>query len=133
MNKPLERELKRGTLELVLLRVLSDHPTHGYDLVGQLGERSNGEFRMKDGTLYPVLYRLEDAGLITPEWDQPEAETSSGRGRGVPRKIYRLTDAGRDRLEELIAAWRTFSSAVDLILGGRSTDIQDPFETKESS
>jgi PadR family transcriptional regulator len=106
----LERELKRGTLELLLLRMLDDKPTYGYELVRRLGERSGGRFRIKEGTLYPVLYRLEDAGLIVPEWDQP--------ARGVARKYYRLTNTGRDRVRELTEAWRSFSAAVDAILSG---------------
>ncbi len=107
--KDLQRELRRGTLELLLLRILADEPTYGYELVSRLSRRSDGRFQIKEGTLYPVLYRLEDAGLILPEWDAP-AE------RGVPRKVYRLTAAGQERLEELTAAWRRFATDVDAIL-----------------
>ena len=106
----LERELKRGTLELLLLKILEDHPTYGYELLGRLTARSGGRFRIKEGTLYPVLYRLEDAGLLVPQWDQP--------ARGVPRKIYRLTAAGHERLTELTAAWESFSSTIQAILTG---------------
>lgn len=108
----LERELKRGTLELLLLRILADEPTYGYELVSRLGKRTGGRFGIKEGTLYPVLYRLEDAGLVEPEWQQSE---SSAR-RGAPRKVYRLTKAGAERVKELTEAWRTFSAAVDSIL-----------------
>jgi len=106
--KDLQRELRRGTLELLLLRILADEPTYGYELVSRLSQRSDGRFHLKEGTLYPVLYRLEDAGLIMPEWDPP--------ARGVPRKIYRLTKAGKERVEELTAAWRSFAADVDAIL-----------------
>ncbi len=106
----LDRELRRGTLELLLLRILADEPTYGYQLVRRLGERSGDRFAIKEGTLYPVLYRLEDAGLVTPEWSQP--------ARGVPRKTYRLTPAGHDRMEQLTEAWQSFSAAVDAVIAG---------------
>ncbi len=109
----LERELKRGTLELLLLRILADEPTYGYQLVRRLAERTGYRFAIKEGTLYPVLYRMEDAGLVTPEWSQPT--------RGVPRKTYRLTGAGKDRLKHLTEAWRDFSTAVDAVLAGPET------------
>lgn len=104
----LARQLKRGTLEMILLQLLSERPKYGYELVSQLTERSAGEFELKEGTLYPVLYRLEDQALIEPEWSQPE--------RGVPRKYYRLTPAGSSRLEELRDQWRDFSRSVDRLL-----------------
>ncbi len=108
----LDRELKRGTLELLLLRILADEPTYGYQLVRRLGERSGDRFKIKEGTLYPVLYRLEDAGWVAPEWNQP--------ARGVPRKYYRLTEAGEDRVRQLTEAWRSFTAAVDAVLAGET-------------
>ena len=108
----LERELKRGTLELLLLRILADEPTYGYELVNRLADRTGGEVGIKEGTLYPVLYRLEDAGLVVPEWEQQERAS----GRGAPRKYYRLTPAGAQRVEELTAAWRSFAAAVEAVL-----------------
>ena len=106
--KDLQRELRRGTLELLLLHLLGEEPTYGYELVSRLRRRSDGRFQIKEGTLYPVLYRLEDAGLIVPEWDSPT--------RGVPRKVYRLTPAGRARGAELTEAWRSFIADVEAIL-----------------
>ena len=116
--KDLQRELRRGTLDLMLLRLLADEPTYGYELLGRLRRRSGGDFRVKEGTLYPVLYRLEDAGLIVPEWTRPNAASPGepGTGRGVPRKVYRLTEAGCERLAELVAAWRSFEASVDAVL-----------------
>ena len=107
-----ERELRRGTLEMLLLRILADEPTYGYELVSRLSERTGGRFGIKEGTLYPVLYRLEDAGFVAPEWQQQDRTS----GRGAPRKVYRLTDAGTHRIEELTEAWRSFSEAVEQVL-----------------
>jgi PadR family transcriptional regulator PadR len=104
----IQRELKRGTLEMLLLRVLADEATWGYELVRRLDERSKSRFQIKEGTLYPILYRLEDANLIAPEWSRPE--------RGVPRKYYRLTTSGHERLDELTRAWKSFARAVDAVL-----------------
>ena len=106
----LERELRRGTLELLLLRILADEPTYGYELLSRLGRRSGGRLHIKEGTLYPVLYRLEDADLVVPEWEQ--------RARGASRKVYRLTPAGEQRLEELTNEWQGFAAAVEAILEG---------------
>jgi len=104
----LERELKRGTLEMLLLRILADEPTYGYELLSRLSKRSEGRFHIKEGTLYPVLYRLEDAGFVEPEWDQP--------ARGVPRKVYQLTRSGEEHLEELTEAWGSFVAAIEAVL-----------------
>ena len=77
MESDIGRELKRGTLEMILLRLLAEGEMYGYQLVSKLEQRSDGQFRIKEGTLYPVLYRLEDAGLVETRWETLE--------RGVPR------------------------------------------------
>jgi PadR family transcriptional regulator PadR len=64
--------------------------------------------RSIDGTLYPVLYRLERAGSVTVRWETPD--------RGVPRKYYRLTDTGRDELARLTYEWTTFAKAMSKLL-----------------
>ncbi len=107
-EKASDRELKRGTLEMVLLKLLSERPMYGYELVSTLEERGGQEFQIKEGTLYPVLYRLENAGFIEPRWETLE--------RGVPRKYYRLTDQGKCQLTRLIEEWQDFSSAINRIL-----------------
>ena len=102
------RELRRGTLELVLLRLLRDGRQYGYQLVTELRDRGEGLLEVKEGTLYPVLYRLEEKGLIEPSWEQRE--------RGVPRKYYELTPPGKVRLQALEEGWEAFRRAVDGIL-----------------
>ena len=86
----IERELKRGSLELIVLHLLASGEAYGYEIVTKLTSRTNGSLGVTDGTLYPVLYRLERAGFVAVRWETPD--------RGVPRKYYRLTDAGRDEL-----------------------------------
>lgn len=108
MESGIDRELKRGTLELILLKLLAERPMYGYELVTMLEARSGGQFSLKEGTLYPVLYRLQDAGLVSTTWETPE--------RGVPRKYYRLTEAGTAQLQALIREWRAFTRAVENLL-----------------
>lgn len=105
----MDRELKRGTLEMIVLRLLSRKPMYGYELVSELRELGGGEFSIKEGTLYPVLYRLENAGLVEPSWEIQE--------RGAARKYYRLTDAGREDLRERLRDWRAFTAAVNRLAG----------------
>jgi len=107
--KAFDQQLKRGTLEMLILHLLAEERSYGYQLAATLAERSDGWFSIQEGTLYPILYRLEDAGWIVPEW--------TSRERGVPRKYYRLTLRGTQRLAELSSTWRTFSTAVETVLG----------------
>lgn len=93
---------------MVLLKLLSVRPMYGYELVSTLENLGGPQFQIKEGTLYPVLYRLEDAGYIEARWETLE--------RGVPRKYYRLTLAGTGQLQVLVAEWRAFVEAVDRIL-----------------
>ena len=102
------RELLKGNTDSLLLCLISRQPTYGYKIVKELEKRSNGYFLFKEGTLYPVLYRLEGAGLIEPRWETQE--------RGVPRKYYRLTTKGARRLEEMIAEWQEFAAALNRLL-----------------
>jgi PadR family transcriptional regulator PadR len=103
------RELKRGTLEMILLRLLADGEMYGYQIVSALEERIGEQLQLKEGTLYPVLYRLEGAGLVGTRWETLE--------RGVPRKYYRLTETGVAQLRALVEEWRAFVTVVDAIVG----------------
>lgn len=104
----MSRELKRGTLELLLLALLDERERYGYEIVSELEERSGGAFEMKEGTLYPVLYRLEEAGHVEPYWET--------QARGVPRKYYRITDAGRAERARKEHEWWSFVSVIETML-----------------
>lgn len=129
-----ERELKRGTLEMLLLRMLRDGASYGYAMVARLRRHGDDGFDLKEGTLYPVLYRLEEAGWIVPEWQAPEPGAAQ---RGVPRKYYRLTRAGEEHAETLEQAWRRFVATVAEILDrpaeppGQPEDERRPNETSQ--
>ncbi len=107
-RKGIERELRRGTLELIVLHLLEPGEAYGYDIVSKLAAETDGVLTVTDGTLYPVLYRLERAGFVQVRWDTPD--------RGVPRKYYRLTPAGRQELEQLEHEWTTFADAMAKLL-----------------
>ena len=107
-RRGIERELKRGSLELVVLHLLSPGEAYGYEIVSKLTAETNGALEVTDGTLYPVLYRLERAGFVSVRWETPD--------RGVPRKYYRLTESGRDELERLTHEWTTFAKAMTKLL-----------------
>jgi PadR family transcriptional regulator PadR len=111
-KRSIERELKRGSLELIVLHLLSPGEAYGYEIVSKLTSETNGALEVTDGTLYPVLYRLERAGLVAVRWETPE--------RGVPRKYYRLTDAGRTELARLTHEWTTFAKAMTKLLRGQA-------------
>jgi PadR family transcriptional regulator PadR len=104
----MRRELKRGTIELVLLTLLEERERYGYEIVSAIEARSGGKLDVKDGTLYPVLYRLEEAGFVEPRWETQE--------RGVPRKYYRITDSGKEESRRLLDEWREFAAGLDAIL-----------------
>lgn len=104
----MNRELKRGTLEMVLLRMLAGKERYGYELTAELAARSSGEFELKEGTLYPVLYRLEEAGHVEPRW--------ATQDRGVPRKYYSITDTGRAELARQTHEWQAFVSVMATLL-----------------
>ena len=111
-RKGIARELKRGSLELIVLHLLSNGEAYGYELVTSLTERTDGSLTVTDGTLYPVLYRLERAGFVAVRWETPQ--------RGVPRKYYRLTKAGSSELTRLTYEWTTFAGAMARLLGRQS-------------
>ncbi len=104
------KELKRGTLEMILLQLISERQMYGYELASTLEKKAGSLFRIQEGTLYPILYRLEKAGYIESRWETLD--------RGVPRKYYQLTGSGGKYLQARIAEWREFSAAVSKVMEG---------------
>jgi PadR family transcriptional regulator PadR len=110
-GRSFDRELRRGALELGVLHVLSAGEAYGYEIVTKLTDRTNGAIEVTDGTLYPLLYRLERAELVSIRWETP--------ARGVPRKYYRLTDAGRVELARMTREWTSFADAMSRLIRQR--------------
>lgn len=107
-RRSIERELKRGSLELIVLHLLSSGEAYGYEIVTKLSDRTHGALEITDGTLYPVLYRLERGGFVTVRWETPQ--------RGVPRKYYRLTPEGSVELGRLIHEWTHLADAMKRLI-----------------
>src|SRR5689334_22370064 len=101
-------ESLKGHLDALLLAVLSAGPLHGYAVIEELRARSDGAFDLPEGTVYPALHRLEDAGLVSSSW-------SSDSGRR--RRVYSLTRRGRGALKREREEWQNFTRAVDVVLG----------------
>lgn len=113
MTKPIQGEQLRGHLETMLLSVLEAAPAHGFEILKRLEARGCGLFQLKEGTVYPVLYRLEQKKLVVAEWEAAD----SGR-RGPRRKIYRLTPKGKRQLTAGRESWQQFVSVVGSVVGG---------------
>jgi PadR family transcriptional regulator, regulatory protein PadR len=96
-------ERLKGHLELLLLATIAAEPAHGYRILELLRERSDGAFDLAEGTVYPALYRLERAGLLTSTWSAAE---------GRRRRTYRLTRRGRAALATERREWDLFARAV---------------------
>jgi PadR family transcriptional regulator PadR len=111
----LDRELKKGSAELLILSLLQDRPRHGYD-IGQLIElRSRGALRFNVASLYPLLYRLEKRNWIRGRWIEKEGQRR--------RRYYRLTAQGKKVLAKQRDGWVEFVEAVSLITGVRHARV----------
>lgn len=113
MESRFERQLKKGVLEMVVLGLICEKPAYGYELLLRLREESGGMLDLKEGTLYPILYRLEDDGLIAAQWSAVESlPPGAPRTRAMPKKTYTATVAGCTALQEERAAWQRLSDCV---------------------
>jgi PadR family transcriptional regulator, regulatory protein PadR len=108
-SRILDRELKKGSAELLILSLVEDQPRHGYDIGQLIEQRSQGALRFNVASLYPLLYRLEKRGWIQGRWvERP------GQRR---RRYYRLTGAGKKVLADQRNSWLEFVQAINRITG----------------
>jgi len=110
------KELVRGSLAPIILRLLNERPMYGYEMVKLVNSRSNGLLEWKEGSLYPTLHRLEADGLVRAQWQTPPNSRGSASDR--QRKYYAITRRGHSAMKERAAEWNTFSAAVALLLKG---------------
>jgi DNA-binding PadR family transcriptional regulator len=103
----------RGHLELLILATLECGEAHGLEILRRLESGGCGLLTLKEGSLYPALYRLEEAGEISAAW-----EKESGGRRGPRGRIYRLTAKGHRKLARGREEWKTFASTLGAILLG---------------
>jgi PadR family transcriptional regulator PadR len=116
-------ELRRGTIAFCVLALLDEHERYAVELVGAL--TGSKALAAGNGTIYPLLARLRDEGLVTTTWRESPS--------GPPRRYYRMTDVGRTSLETFRGEWLEFRDAVDgLLAGSASTDSAAHGESNSS-
>lgn len=111
LNDKYESQMKKGVLDMLVLKLLESEEKYGYQIINELKEKSDNRFSLKEGTLYPILYRLEDDKFVESRW-------SEAVGKKVPRKYYVITEEGRKALKEIEALWRDINNSVDMIMEG---------------
>lgn len=107
--RALDRELKKGSAELIILSIVEDRPRHGYEISKLIETRSHGLLRFHVASLYPLLYRLEERGWLQGRWVE-----KAGQRR---RRFYALTAEGRKALARQRRTWKSFVEAIALITG----------------
>ena len=107
----MEGEMLKGHLDMIVLAALASGPAHGYAVIEEIRRRSGQAFDLPEGTIYPALHRLEQAGLLSSRWVTAES--------GRRRRVYALTRQGSRALAERRAVWRQFSDAIGGLLEGR--------------
>jgi transcriptional regulator len=103
----LRSEVLKGHVDLLLLATLRRGPLHGYGIVEALRSASAGAFDLAEGTVYPALYRLEAAGLLSSSWT---------KANGRRRRVYELTNRGRGELARERDEWQAFAHAVQAVV-----------------
>ncbi|HEY7405514.1 MAG TPA: PadR family transcriptional regulator [Candidatus Angelobacter sp.] len=101
-------ELLQGTLDMLILKAVSLGPLHGYGVLLRIQQISGNRLEIQQGSLYPALYRLEHQGLIGSEWGESENNRKA--------RFYRLTAAGRKRLQAETANWNRMAEVIGSIL-----------------
>jgi PadR family transcriptional regulator PadR len=99
-------QFKKGILPMLILKILSTEKDYGYNIVTKFNQMSDGAIVLKEGTLYPILYRLEDEGLIMSEWNMPSDKSK-------PKKYYVITSKGRGELNEQWLEWKKIEKVVN--------------------
>ena len=114
--EPIGGELLRGHLQSLVLSALRKGDAHGFEILKRLEQAGSGALDLKEGSLYPALYKMEAAGLIKGAWEAGDTPR-----RGPRRRIYRLTARGRRRLEQARGEFQQFITIVGgIVLGATS-------------
>jgi transcriptional regulator len=106
----MEGEMLKGHLDMIVLAALAPGPAHGYAVIEEIKRRSKQAFDLPEGTIYPALHRLEQAGLLSSRWVTSET--------GRRRRVYALTRRGEQALAGHRAIWQQFSDAIGGLLAG---------------
>jgi PadR family transcriptional regulator PadR len=103
-------QLLKGTVRLLVLRLLEREPMYGYQMIQHLRDRSEGYFQLGEGALYALLHEMEGDGFLRAEWQQQEGRPN--------RRYYHLTAKGKKELVRRLAGWRSFARSVNLVAEG---------------
>ena len=106
MEEKFAQQLKKGVLDMVVLKLISRKQTYGYELLQELEQQGEGFFQLKEGT----LYRLEDSGFIEASWKMSE-------GRTAPKKYYQITEKGKQMYQVYETIWKDFQACVEKLCG----------------
>ncbi len=106
----IDKSLLSGSTTLLVLKMLSEGEMYGYEMIQALAKRSDDTFKLKEGTLYPILHELETRGCVESRVQQTPA--------GRPRKYYSITDKGTTLLRDKTAEWQYFSEKVNDVVFG---------------
>jgi len=104
MVSGMEGEMLKGHLDMIVLAAVMGRPGHGYGIIQEIRSRSGGAFDLPEGTVYPVLHRLEKNGLLSSRWTMAET--------GRKRRVYKITRRGHQTLIGHRAIWQRFADAV---------------------
>jgi PadR family transcriptional regulator, regulatory protein PadR len=108
-SRTVSKEVKKGSADLLILALVEHRARHGYEIGRLIEDKSQGALSYHMGSLYPTLYRLEDAGLVEGRWVE-----KAGQRR---RRYYKLTAAGRKQLASERSGWQNFFLALDRVAG----------------
>lgn len=114
MTHLFNRELVKGSTSLILLQLLAERDMYGYEIVKEMEKRSEHVLQVKEGTLYPALHKLEKQQYVEAYWREPE--------KGPSRKYYRITDSGREILDQKTSEWQSFVRVIDKVIGRKGYD-----------
>lgn len=105
-------ELKKGSVQLLLLALLRKTPKYGFQIIRELREATDGFFDLKEGTLYPALRKLEAKGYLEGTWQTEE--------EGAPRRYYQITESGQKALKEATRVWERLTWSCQQVLEGET-------------
>jgi len=116
--KKFQQQIKKGILEMLVLKIISEEQSYGYKLRIEIKRRSNDALLLDDGTIYPILYRLEQEGAITSSWVlEKDNEKGDKLKKGLkPKKMYAITSEGYDLLKMEMDCWQEFSKIINTFL-----------------
>lgn len=111
MTNRYEQQMKKGVLDMLIMKLLAEQEKYGYQLIQELKQKGGERLTLKEGTLYPALYRLEEEGWIQSRW-------SEASDKEPAKKYYGLTAEGKQALQEIFSIWKEFSCNVEQIMDG---------------